>query len=131
MGALAEEGMPLAKIIKQAQDLANQTKQCIDAKAAKSRSQSRGRNLPLERSNLLVGNHYQPRRGQDLRPKLETYRRNRDARKPSMSTWPSIGTIWSPYSAFAHRLRQVIWPDKFRPGPIEKYDGTTNPKEWI
>ena len=37
----------------------------------------------------------------------------------------------SPYSAFAHRLRQVTWPDKFRPRPIEKYDGTTNPKEWI
>ena len=35
------------------------------------------------------------------------------------------------YSAFVHRLRQVIWPDKFRPRPIEKYDGTTNPKEWI
>ena len=25
----------------------------------------------------------------------------------------------------------MIWQDKFRPGPIEKYDGTTNPKEWI
>ena len=37
----------------------------------------------------------------------------------------------SPYSAFAHRLCQVIWPDKFRPRPIEKYNGTTNPKEWI
>jgi hypothetical protein len=37
----------------------------------------------------------------------------------------------SPYSAFVHRLHQVIWPDKFHPGPIEKYDGTTNPKEWI
>ena len=36
MGALAEEGTPLAKIIEQAQDLANQTKQCMDAKAAKS-----------------------------------------------------------------------------------------------
>jgi hypothetical protein len=32
MGTLAEEGTPLAKIIKQAQDLANQTKQHIDAK---------------------------------------------------------------------------------------------------
>jgi hypothetical protein len=25
----------------------------------------------------------------------------------------------------------VIWPYKFHPGPIEKYDGTTNLKEWI
>ena len=36
MGALAEEGTPLAKIIEQAQDLANRTKQRIDAKEAKS-----------------------------------------------------------------------------------------------
>ena len=34
MGALAEEGTPLAKIIEKAQDLANQIKQRIDAKAA-------------------------------------------------------------------------------------------------
>ena len=37
----------------------------------------------------------------------------------------------TPYSAFAHRLRQVVWPDKFCPRAIEKYDGTTNTKEWI
>jgi hypothetical protein len=35
------------------------------------------------------------------------------------------------YSAFSHRLRQVVWPDKFRPMTIETYDGSTNPKEWI
>jgi hypothetical protein len=34
MGALAQEGTPLATIIKQAQDLANQAKQCLDTKAA-------------------------------------------------------------------------------------------------
>jgi len=36
MGGLAEEGTPLAKIIEQVQNLANQTKQRMDAKAAKS-----------------------------------------------------------------------------------------------
>ena len=25
----------------------------------------------------------------------------------------------------------MVWPDKFHPRAIEKYDGTTNPKEWI
>ena len=34
MGVLVEEGTPLAKIIEKAQDLANQIKQRIDAKAA-------------------------------------------------------------------------------------------------
>ena len=81
MGALAKQGMPLAKIIEQAQDLADQTKQHIDAKVAKSRSQSRGHNPPPERSNRSVGNHYQPRRGQDLRPELEMRRKNRDAQE--------------------------------------------------
>ena len=33
MGALAQEGMPLATIIKQTQHLANQAKQRLDAKA--------------------------------------------------------------------------------------------------
>jgi hypothetical protein len=81
MGALAEEGTPLAKIIEQAQDLANQTKQCMDAKATKSRSQSRGRNPPPERSKRSVGNRYQPRRGRDLWPKLEMHRRNHNAQE--------------------------------------------------
>lgn len=35
------------------------------------------------------------------------------------------------FSAFAHRLCQVNWPDKFRPGAIDKYNGSTNPKEWL
>ena len=32
---------------------------------------------------------------------------------------------------FALNLQRVIWPRKFKPGLIEKYDSTTNPKEWI
>lgn len=35
------------------------------------------------------------------------------------------------YFVFAQYLRRVVWPPKFKPGPIEKNDGTTNPKEWI
>jgi hypothetical protein len=28
-------------------------------------------------------------------------------------------------------LRQVAWPDKFKPGPINKYGGSSNPEEFI
>jgi hypothetical protein len=28
-------------------------------------------------------------------------------------------------------LRQVAWPDKLKTGPIDKYDGSSNPKEYI
>lgn len=35
------------------------------------------------------------------------------------------------YSAYAHSLRWVIWPDKFRLRAIDRYDGSTNPKEWL
>jgi hypothetical protein len=31
----------------------------------------------------------------------------------------------------APELRQVAWPDKFKPGPINKYDGFSNPEEFI
>ena len=81
MGALADDGSPLATVIKQAMDLIDQAKQRIDAKAdAPSRSQSRGQNAP-QRSNRLVagGSRYQPRPGCDMRPQLETHRRNCDA----------------------------------------------------
>ena len=85
-----------------------------------------------ERSNRSVGNRYQPRRGQDLWPQLDMHRRNRDAQETiNINMAQHRNNSVSPYSAFAHRLRQVTWPDKFRPRPIEKYDGTTNPKEWI
>jgi hypothetical protein len=35
------------------------------------------------------------------------------------------------FHALAPELRQVVWPDKFKPGPIDKYDGSSNPKEFI
>jgi hypothetical protein len=28
-------------------------------------------------------------------------------------------------------LRQVAWLDKFKPGLIDKYDGSSNPEEFI
>ena len=140
MGALAQ-GMPLATIIKQAQDLANQAKQHLGAKATTpsklARSQSCNRNAHPERSNRSVGNRYNaPPGGRDLRPKLDVNRRGRDARATldanraqHYGTNPRVSV--TDYCAFAPNLWRVIWPRKFKPGPIEKYDGTTNPKEWI
>jgi hypothetical protein len=31
----------------------------------------------------------------------------------------------------APRLRQVAWPNRFKPGPIDKYDDSSNPEEFI
>jgi hypothetical protein len=31
----------------------------------------------------------------------------------------------------APKLKQATWPDKFKPGPIDKYDGSSIPKEFI
>jgi hypothetical protein len=85
MGALDQEGTPLATIIKQAQDLADQAKQRLNAKVAmpskSARSQSRNQNAHPERSNRSVGNHYNtPLGGWDLRPKLDANKRNQDTR---------------------------------------------------
>jgi hypothetical protein len=35
------------------------------------------------------------------------------------------------FCALASSLKHVIWPDKFKPGHIDKYDGSSNPKEFI
>jgi hypothetical protein len=35
------------------------------------------------------------------------------------------------FYALAPALRQVIWPEKFTAGHIDKYDGFSNPKEFI
>ena len=34
-------------------------------------------------------------------------------------------------AALAEHLRAVAWPSKFRPHLLEKYDGTTNPSEFL
>ncbi|GJN13443.1 hypothetical protein PR202_gb00148 [Eleusine coracana subsp. coracana] len=33
--------------------------------------------------------------------------------------------------AYIPRLRITRWPKEFKPVPIEKYDGQTNPREWL
>jgi hypothetical protein len=35
------------------------------------------------------------------------------------------------FCALALRLRQVVWPDKFNPKPIDKYGSSSNPEEFI
>jgi hypothetical protein len=35
------------------------------------------------------------------------------------------------FRALAPTLRQVVWPEKFKAGHIEKYDGSSNPEEFI
>jgi hypothetical protein len=35
------------------------------------------------------------------------------------------------FRALAAPLRQVVWPEKFKAGHIDKYDGFSNPKEFI
>jgi hypothetical protein len=35
------------------------------------------------------------------------------------------------FCALAPSLRQVIWPEKFKAGHIDKYDGSSNSKEFI
>jgi hypothetical protein len=35
------------------------------------------------------------------------------------------------FHALAPELRQVAWPDKFKNGSIDKYDGSNNPEEFI
>jgi hypothetical protein len=35
------------------------------------------------------------------------------------------------FRALAPKLKQVAWPDKFKPGPIDNYDGSNNLEEFI
>jgi hypothetical protein len=35
------------------------------------------------------------------------------------------------FRALAPSLRQVVWPDKFKSGSIDKYDGSSNSEEFI
>jgi hypothetical protein len=37
----------------------------------------------------------------------------------------------SGFCALAGPLRQVRWPDKFKTGNIDRYDGSTNPGEFV
>jgi hypothetical protein len=35
------------------------------------------------------------------------------------------------FCALTRPLRQVRWPDKFKTGNIDQYDGSSNPEEFI
>jgi hypothetical protein len=37
----------------------------------------------------------------------------------------------SEFRALARPLKQVRWPDKFKTGNIDRYDGSSNPEEFI
>ena len=84
-----------------------------------------------------MGNRYNALPGgRDLRPELDANRRSRDAQTTlnanraqhyGTNPWVSV----KDYRAFTPNMRRVVWPQNFKPGPIEKYDSTTNPKEWI
>jgi hypothetical protein len=37
----------------------------------------------------------------------------------------------SRFRALIEPLRQVRWPDKFKTGNIDRYDGSSNPEEFI
>nr|ABA92092.1 retrotransposon protein, putative, Ty3-gypsy subclass [Oryza sativa Japonica Group] len=50
-------------------------------------------------------------------------RRSHDRRQP---TAPNAGC-----RAFGRSLRDVRWPERFRPRAIEKYDGSTDPEEFL
>jgi hypothetical protein len=70
----------------------------------------------------------------DLRSVIEDWRHLR-LRTSSPSQW-SLGQDVAPVGksglrALVGPLRQVRWPDKFKTGNIDRYDGSSNPEEFI
>ena len=55
------------------------------------------------------------------------------APKPPVNARIQAGTpvVGVGCAALAEHLRAVAWPSKFRPHLLEKYDGTTNPSEFL
>jgi hypothetical protein len=41
------------------------------------------------------------------------------------------GTLQEESKPFSHDLKRVCWPLNFKPSGIKKYDGSTNPIEWL
>jgi len=83
------------------------------------------------------------RAGEDARITMERARehrlniegRNLDAELDAAAPKPQ-GHVQAPVArvgcaALAHHLRAVAWPSKFRPHLPEKYDGMTNPSEFL
>jgi hypothetical protein len=70
----------------------------------------------------------------DLRNIINDKRRDR-ARTSSPQrcshVWATTPSGRAAFCALAPGLRQVAWPDKFKPGPINKYNRSNNPEEFI
>jgi len=66
--------------------------------------------------------------GRDLNADLDVV-----APKPPVNAWIQLGASVAAVgcAALAEHLRAVAWPSKFRPHLPEKYDGTTNPSEFL
>jgi hypothetical protein len=87
------------------------------------------------------------REGEDARASLERARERRQnieghnldqdfvavAPQAPMGTWSQAGVTLASVgcAALADHLRTTSWPPKFRPHLLEKYDGTSNPSEFL
>jgi hypothetical protein len=70
----------------------------------------------------------------DLRNVIEDRRRlrHRTTSPPRRSLAEDVAPMGrSGFRALAGPLRQVRWPDKFKTGNIDRYDGSSNPEEFI
>jgi hypothetical protein len=86
---------------------------------------------------LITQNHHLRETGHDrddLRNVIED-RRCLRARSPTPPWRYLAGDVIPPgtggFCALVAPLRQVRWPEKFNVGHIDKYDGSSNPKEFI
>jgi hypothetical protein len=51
--------------------------------------------------------------------------------QPARRHSPVRGRDMGGIMLFSHNMRKVIWPPNFKPSVIDKYDGSTNPVEWL
>jgi hypothetical protein len=103
--------------------------------------------VSLERSNDLRTELNRRREGEDARISLERTRerrqnvkgRNLDCDLAAVAPQSPTGARIQAgvplagvgYAALADHLHAATWPSKFRPHMPEKYDGTTNPSEFL
>jgi hypothetical protein len=52
-------------------------------------------------------------------------------KQPHQQSSPEGGHNPRGVKAISHDLKRVRWPLNFKPSVIEKYDGSTNPTEWL
>ena len=62
----------------------------------------------------------------DLREELNRRYREKDREGSPVRRGHSIGI-----KAYSTQLRRVSWPQNFKPAGIEKYEGNTDPREWL